>query len=100
MSSIKQGATFRATLMFTENEWNGIYPWDEIVPFMSQESVRYELDYEINEDTMSVDITSETYDWKIGPIKFDIWIIRGEYTIPIPNNYSIEMQVIQGGMQS
>ena len=99
MSNIKRGATFKATFLFTENEWAGVYPWDDVMPFVRQESNSYELDYTIDEENFILEVFSDdTSKWKIGPMKLDLWIVKEGVTIPIPNNYSIEMMVIQGGM--
>lgn len=98
MATIKKGSTFEATLLFTENEWVGIYPWDEIIAFVGQESKRVELDTEVDADTMSVNIVGDTSSWNIGPAKFDIWVMKNEKTIPIPNGYSIDLMIIQGGL--
>lgn len=98
MATIKKGSTFVATIMFTENEWVGVYPWDEIIAFISQESRRIELDVEINPENMTATIRGETNDWQVGPAKFDVWITRDDKVIAVPNGYNIEIMVIQGGL--
>ena len=100
MATIKKGSTFIATIMFTENEWAGVYPWDEIIAFITQESKRSELEVVVDVENYTATITGDTAEWQVGPAKFDIWIMNGESTIPVPNGYSIEIMVIQGGLMA
>lgn len=96
MASIKQGSTFEATVVFSENEWLGIYPWQDIIATVGQESRRYPIEVTIYENARALMLSADTDEWTVGPANLDLKLttIDGR-VISIPNAYSIELLVIE-----
>lgn len=97
MTSIKRGATFKATLEFTEQEWAAIYPWDAIEAEVGQGSKRYPLNIQVNAAARTVTLVRvNTSLWVVGPAAFDVWITRGSQKLPFPASSNIRLNVIEG----
>lgn len=96
MADIKRGSTFEATIVFSENEWNGIYPWDALIATVGQESRKYPLTLTLYPEVRSVSLKANTTSWSIGPANLDIKLRHGDRVISIPNSYNIKLTVIEG----
>lgn len=102
VARIKRGATFKATLIFDEDEWGAIYPWDSIEADVGIWGRRQPLTISVDEVGKTITVTSDTDDWlltesgKVPPYKFDVWVIKGGEKLPIPASVNIPLHIIEG----
>lgn len=98
MATIKKGSTLIVTLLFSDEEWAALYPWDDIDAFITQESIRHELLISMKPANKAVEVRGDTTHWIVGPAKFDVWVVKDGTRMAVPNGYDIQITIIQGGL--
>lgn len=101
-AKIKRGATFKATLIFDEDEWAAIHPWDSIAADIGIWNRRHPLAIATDAEGRTITLTAETEDWlitekgRVEPYKFDVWVIKDGEKLPIPASFNVPLYIIEG----
>lgn len=97
---VKRNSTFRADLIFTEEEWAALYPWEAIEAKLGQGARRFPLQVATNAEQRQVTVTlSDPNQWRrtvAGEAAFDVWITRNGLRIPIPAGENMNFTLIDG----
>lgn len=96
MIKVKKGYNFSVALQFTEEEWDSIFPIDEIVSEFKQNNRYSTLEIDVDEETRCIFVKAETDDWSVGTGYFDIKITKDGVKQAIPELTNIEVQIVQG----
>lgn len=101
-AKIKRGATFKATLIFTEDEWAAIHPWDSIEADVGVWDRRHALTIATDVEGRTITLTAATDDWliteagRVPPYTFDVWVTRDDQRLPIPASFNVPLYIIEG----
>lgn len=93
--SYKRGATVKALIEFTAQEWEGLWPWDSITATADQEKdgVKYPMMIHPLPETRSILLMADTSDWYIRVARIDVMVVKGAETIILPNKGYIEVDI-------
>lgn len=92
----KLGATFRLLLDdFTEQEWNDLYPFEEIEADIGQGAARHNTQISVDPDAREILIEAETTTMRVGPAELDIRILKDGKAILIPADGVIKFSIVK-----
>lgn len=92
---LKQGSTFRVVVEFTEEEWDSLYPYDEIYSEVKIKTNYYQLQVTPNETEKTLILTSDTDAWSTGSASFDIKVYKNGIVQFFPADGALTFTVIK-----
>ena len=93
MSAYKRGATLGIEVEFTEEEWAGIHPWDEIFSECENSTTEYPLTIATDAQTRTILLSSPTDNFLNGLYKADIRIVKNGTVMYVPKDGYINFKI-------
>ena len=93
MPAYKKGATLGIEIGFTEEEWAGIYPWDEILSECENATTEYPLTITTDAQARTILLSSPTDNFLKGFYKADIRVVKDGTVMFIPREGYINFTI-------
>lgn len=96
VQGLKQGASFRAAIVFTAEEWAQLSPIESVTcqSKVAGSNTRYPVTINQRQDLMSFILSANTDSWPIGNHSLDVAIVRNGFKIYIPELTNVDIPIL------